>query len=231
MKHIEEEEEVVWYKAGYVIMAISLLILISYVCYTQDTAWIFLGFAGTALSLVLSVLAILVTLWDVAGQKQQVVDITNTATELKEMVSNLKESNMEYKKSMENLITADIKNLLEEVKEKLPRDEKELVEQRILNIENKMHNLNQYKIAQYDHYDIFVPIQRNISATSIKKIRKRLKDNNINVINVSHTRRNNETGLGVSFFINDKEGLDKIDEYIKIEKIVRSVIREYDNYS
>ncbi|QNR07830.1 hypothetical protein [Macrococcoides canis] len=180
------------------------------------------------MSIVLSVIAIVITLVDVAGQKQQVVDITNTATELKKMVSDLHESNLEYKKSMENLITSDLKNLLEEVKENLPQDQKQLVEQRILNIENNMRNINSNKITNYQNFNIFIPIKKDIPVEHINKIHRELIDKNIDVKSIIHTYRNNESGLEVNFSIKDTKDINKLNKYIYDEQMIRNLIEKYE---
>ncbi|QDX01142.1 hypothetical protein DWB90_08830 [Staphylococcus chromogenes] len=82
-KRIKKAKKEVWMISAIIMLTIIIIGLISLSSFLKETAWIYLGFAGTTASLVLSVLAIIITLVDVAGQKQQVYDISNSARQLK----------------------------------------------------------------------------------------------------------------------------------------------------
>lgn len=230
---MKSNEKIIWYKSGYIIMAISLLILISYVCYTQDTAWVFLGFAGTALSLVLSVLAILVTLWDVAGQKQQVVDITNSAIELKEIVEQLKLENKDYKNAMDSLINDNMQSQFSSfekrislVIDQLPDEKKNEVKDEI---DNLAKSINKYRnsILQYDNFDVFIPIPHEINVNDVSHLYNTLTSRGIDVKDIINVNRNNKKGVEVLFSLSgDLKTENKLNEYYKQELEIRRLTKK-----
>lgn len=79
-----------------IILVLIIISLISLFFYRNVNAWLFLSFAGTAISIVLSVIAILITLIDVAGQRQQIADISESAKTLSESTETLKQSIEDY---------------------------------------------------------------------------------------------------------------------------------------
>ncbi|MBU0439062.1 hypothetical protein [Staphylococcus succinus] len=66
-----------------IILGLTIIMMGCSIYYQNDSSWLFLSFAGTAISVVLSVLAIFVTFIDLAGQQQKLSDITKTSNELK----------------------------------------------------------------------------------------------------------------------------------------------------
>lgn len=73
------------------------------IAYQKDNAWLFIGFAGTTLSVVLSILAIFITFIDIAGQQKKLSDITDTANELKFSLKQfIKESQKFYENTKRN---------------------------------------------------------------------------------------------------------------------------------
>lgn len=66
------------------IILVMIIIAITSIAVAQNTkAWLFIGYAGTVLSVVLSVIAIFVTFIDIAGQEKKLSEITKTSNELK----------------------------------------------------------------------------------------------------------------------------------------------------
>lgn len=86
-----------------IILGVLLLLILSYVFFDKQVAWQFLSFAGVALSLVLSVIAILITLIDVAGQKQQVYEIFKSSEELKEVINRQHELITKHAENMDDV--------------------------------------------------------------------------------------------------------------------------------
>ncbi|MGD6772421.1 hypothetical protein [Staphylococcus simulans] len=84
-----------------ILLGISVLVL-AIVFFDKEIAVTYLTYAGTTLSLVLSVIAILITLIDVAGQKKQVYEIYNTSEELKALVKQHEIATNNMKNSLEN---------------------------------------------------------------------------------------------------------------------------------
>lgn len=89
-----------------ILFGISILI-VALVFYDKDVASTYLTYAGTTLSIVLSVIAILITLIDVAGQKKQVYEIYNTSEELKSLIENHRVAT----NNMEKLMTSQQESL------------------------------------------------------------------------------------------------------------------------
>lgn len=89
-----------------ILFGISILI-VALIFYDKDVASTYLTYAGTTLSIVLSVIAILITLIDVAGQKKQVYEIYNTSEELKSLIENHRVAT----NNMEKLMTSQQENL------------------------------------------------------------------------------------------------------------------------
>lgn len=87
-----------------IIFILFTTLILSYVFFDKNGAWQFLSFAGVSLSIVLSVIAILITLIDVAGQKQQVNEIFKSSEELKETISKQK---LLIQKHVENINNVD----------------------------------------------------------------------------------------------------------------------------
>ncbi|AKC76365.1 hypothetical protein AB6G96_07750 [Staphylococcus haemolyticus] len=79
-----------------IILGLIIISLVTLFFYRDDNAWLFLSFAGTAISIVLSVIAILITLIDVAGQRQQIADISESAKTLSRSTETLKKSIEDY---------------------------------------------------------------------------------------------------------------------------------------
>lgn len=86
-----------------IILILIIISLISLFFYRSVNAWLFLSFAGTAISIVLSVIAILITLIDVAGQRQQIADISESAKTLSESTETLKQSIKDYQKDKDKI--------------------------------------------------------------------------------------------------------------------------------
>lgn len=97
-------------------LTIIIIGLISLSSFLKETAWIYLGFAGTTASLVLSVLAIIITLVDVAGQKQQVYDISNSARQLKKLIAKQRKENKNLKEEIQGRLNAESLNDIDQVR-------------------------------------------------------------------------------------------------------------------
>lgn len=128
-KEIKQMKKETWLIASLLFLSLIFLILFAFTAYLKDTAWIFLGFAGTALSLVLSVIAIVITLVDVAGQKQQVADISESAKKLKIVIDEQKNENKNLKQELLNHLNkesivdlSEIKDSLNDISENIQSD-------------------------------------------------------------------------------------------------------------
>ncbi len=85
-------------------LSLLLIGVISINYYQMDKAWLFLSFTGTALSIVLSIIAILITLVDVAGQRQQILDVSESAKILKKSVKKQQKEHIHINETVQNVI-------------------------------------------------------------------------------------------------------------------------------
>lgn len=115
-----------------IILGLFSLLTLSYTFFNREVAWQFLSFAGVALSLVLSVIAILITLIDVAGQKQQVYEIFKSSEELKETITQQQELITQHAKNIENvddIIQNAFENHFDNINESSNNGEQEMLNQ------------------------------------------------------------------------------------------------------
>lgn len=147
-----------WLIASLIFLSALVLILFTITAYLKDTAWLFLGFAGTALSIVLSVIAIVITLVDVAGQKQQVADINESAKKLRTILEQLKLENNELKNDLINHLNeesigdlSDIQDYLMEISEKIQENNDGLALARLADFSTEVQN----KIDKFKQRDVY----------------------------------------------------------------------------
>ncbi|MBK3954656.1 hypothetical protein JJK96_00845 [Staphylococcus haemolyticus] len=182
-----------------IILILIIISLISLFFYRSVNAWLFLSFAGTAISIVLSVIAILITLIDVAGQRQQIADISESAKTLSESTETLKQSIEDYqndKNEIKNIIntalnesigskleeyTNNVVNSLDALKNNVG-DNKEF-EKEIQNIkdslrssvEKERNNFIDSKVRTRLAY----PINGKLPINAINEIKKYILDKNL----------------------------------------------------
>ncbi|OED32515.1 hypothetical protein BHE17_08695 [Planococcus maritimus] len=132
--------------------------------YDQDLAIKGLSAAGLLTSIVLAVIAILITLWDVAGQKNNIFDVKNSIEELRnvsgeinDLVAGIESNNTETMKVLTDYIThfqekneLNINKFTEltERFEKIQIPEDSIDEYQ--NIKNEIKNMNELLKAEYD---------------------------------------------------------------------------------
>ncbi|MCC3658154.1 hypothetical protein LLE77_11985, partial [Staphylococcus haemolyticus] len=107
-----------------IILVLIIISLISLFFYRNVNAWLFLSFAGTAISIVLSVIAILITLIDVAGQRQQISDISESAKALAKSSETLKQSIKDYQNDKDEIRHIINSTLKESIGDKLEEQAK-----------------------------------------------------------------------------------------------------------
>lgn len=115
-----------------IILGLFSLLTLTYTFFNREVAWQFLSFAGVALSLVLSVIAILITLIDVAGQKQQVYEIFKSSEELKEIITKQQELIAQHAKNIDNvddIIQNAFENHLDNINELSNNGDQETLDQ------------------------------------------------------------------------------------------------------
>lgn len=219
------------WKYSFLSLSAIVIAITSLAFFTHDQAWLFLGFAGTALSIVLSVIAIVITLVDVAGQKQQVVDITNSATELKEIVEQLKLENKDYKNAMDSLINdnmhSQFSSFVKEISlviDKLPDEQRNEVKEEIDKFANNIKKYNKKSILQSNNFSVFVPISNKINVNDVNNLYNTLINMNIDVKDIINTNENNKKGVEVLFSLNDNlKSDDKLEEYFKQELTIKNL--------
>lgn len=222
------------WKYSFLSLSAIVIAITSLAFFTHDQAWLFLGFAGTALSIVLSVIAIVITLVDVAGQKQQVVDITNSATELKEIVEQLKLENKDYKNAMDSLINDNMQSQFSSfVKEislvidKLPDEQRNEVKEEIDKFANNIKKYNKKSILQSNNFSVFVPISNKINVNDVSNLYNTLINMGIDVKDIINTNENNKKGVEVLFSLNDNlKSDDKLEKYFKQELTIKHLTKK-----
>lgn len=130
-----------------------MLIILAVTAFLKDTAWLFLGFAGTALSLVLSVIAIVITLVDVAGQKHQVADISESAKKLRTILEEQKKENKDLKNELLDHLNkesvddlSEIKDALIDISDNIQENDDEQALYKIANFSTELeHKINKFK--------------------------------------------------------------------------------------
>ncbi|GKV54257.1 hypothetical protein NCCP2222_02040 [Sporosarcina sp. NCCP-2222] len=94
-----------------IIFAGVVIWLVSYIFADSNYAGSLLAFAATLSSILLAVIAIIITLIDVAGQRNNIFDVKNSVEELKKAVAEFNELQNEYMEN-NNLIKVQMADLL-----------------------------------------------------------------------------------------------------------------------
>lgn len=157
-KEMKELKNKTWLIASLIFLGVLVLIIFAATAYLKDTAWLFLGFAGTALSLVLSVIAIVITLVDVAGQKQQVADISESAKKLRTILEQQKQENKDLKDELINHLNkesigdlSEIQESLSDISNKIQEDDDELALYKISTFSTGLQDkINKFKRFEED---------------------------------------------------------------------------------
>ncbi|WP_368916723.1 hypothetical protein [Staphylococcus haemolyticus] len=189
-----------------IILVLIIISLISLFFYRNVNAWLFLSFAGTAISIVLSVIAILITLIDVAGQRQQISDISESAKALAKSSETLKQSIKDYqndKDEIRHIINSTLKesigdkleeqakvfiNMLEGLKTESNGNEK--LEESIKDIKNmliKSTEIGKTKVTNKDfksniNFDLYDPKLGLYKKKIIIKTKKKIAEDKIKKI-------------------------------------------------
>lgn len=87
-----------------IIMSIIIILLTSFVFKSSDYAGSMLSFAATLSSVLLAVVAIIITLIDATGQRDNVYEVKNSVEELKEITEGFKELQNEYIENNKKII-------------------------------------------------------------------------------------------------------------------------------
>lgn len=210
-KEMKQVKQKTWLIASLIFLSALVLILFALTAYLKDTAWLFLGFAGTALSIVLSVIAIVITLVDVAGQKQQVADITESAKKLRKILEQLKLENNELKNDLINHLNeesigdlSDIQDYLMEISDKIQENNEELALSRLGDFSTELQNRidkfkerDAYRQTTFDFdiedFDIKTfKIRKNIKVKDLMSLENEIKSRGINIIKLWVEKEPNE---------------------------------------
>lgn len=113
MEKLKRQKQTIWLTATIIMLSLLLIGVISINYYHMDKAWLFLGFTGTVLSIVLSIIAILITLVDVAGQRQQILDISESAKILKKSVEKQQKEHIHINETIQKVIDETLKVYIE----------------------------------------------------------------------------------------------------------------------
>lgn len=221
-----------------IILSLVIVLLLTSHFYYKNEAWIFLSFSGVAVSIILSVIAIIISLIDVAGQRQQVAEISESAKLLKETVESNSLSNEGIKTVLSEIVEekvinnnninsiAEIKELLEllssdeDVDKETSKTEISILAEKLdelLNETKKGENVYRAERNNITNntYDYGVKIEREDRMEIIKLARR----NNIIIKKISPYDKTGiriyHTGMG-----------DKVYREIKLANIVNKVLKD-----
>ncbi|MED3945336.1 hypothetical protein [Priestia aryabhattai] len=82
-RNLEKEKLKLHFMYVVIILVLVNVMVGAFLLFGKKNALAHLSSAGTLLSIVLAIVAILITLWDVAGQKSNVLDVKNSVEDLK----------------------------------------------------------------------------------------------------------------------------------------------------
>ncbi|MEB6289378.1 hypothetical protein NGC65_00790 [Staphylococcus xylosus] len=137
MKKLKRQKKTIWLTATIIMLSLLLIGVISINYYQMDKAWLFLSFTGTALSIVLSIIAILITLVDVAGQRQQILDVSESAKILKKSVKKQQKEHIHINETVQNVIDEMLKAHLQIIEDKNRELFNDIVDHSVLKNEEK----------------------------------------------------------------------------------------------
>ncbi|MEB8175828.1 hypothetical protein NGH63_04990 [Staphylococcus xylosus] len=137
MKKLKRQKKTIWLTATIIMLSLLLIGVISINYYQMDKAWLFLSFKGTALSIVLSIIAILITLVDVAGQRQQILDVSESAKILKKSVKKQQKEHIHINETVQNVIDEMLKAHLQIIEDKNRELFNDIVDHSVLKNEEK----------------------------------------------------------------------------------------------
>ena len=219
-----------------IILILIIISLISLFFYRSVNAWLFLSFAGTAISIVLSVIAILITLIDVAGQRQQIADISESAKTLSESTGTLKQSIKDYQSDKDKIrqiiedsidsklvdYTNNVTNSLDNLKNNVG-DNKEL-EKEIQNIKDSLRSNVEKDRNNFIDSPYRVQITYSINGTlpidKIKEIQEYMSKENLSLKSIE----NNYDNLTIRLMDNlTTSKFNKI--YFDIRKIIEDNLK------
>lgn len=136
MNDIKLYKTILKWKYSFITLTAITIAVTSLAFFTHEQAWLFLGFAGTALSIVLSVIAIVITLVDVAGQKQQVVEISESSRQLRELLNKQKKDYDKMKSELDVLVSEELIGVIQNYQDTMQKFSEE-VKANYINDENK----------------------------------------------------------------------------------------------
>ncbi|MEN3090560.1 MAG: hypothetical protein ABC378_12210 [Staphylococcus pseudoxylosus] len=137
MKKLKRQKKTICLTATIIMLSLLLIGVISINYYQMDKAWLFLSFTGTALSIVLSIIAILITLVDVAGQRQQILDVSESAKILKKSVKKQQKEHIHINETVQNVIDEMLKVHLQIIEDKNRELFNDIVDHSVLKNEEK----------------------------------------------------------------------------------------------
>lgn len=110
-RNLEKEKLKLHFMYVVIILVLVNVMVGAFLLFGKKNALAHLSSAGTLLSIVLAIVAILITLWDVAGQKSNVLDVKNSVEDLKgvtgeitDIIRQFEETNRERESELITLI-------------------------------------------------------------------------------------------------------------------------------
>lgn len=175
-----------------IIAAISMVSLATYYYGGGSKAGEMVSFASTLSSIILSVIAIIMTIVDVAGQRNTILDLKETAEKLSETNEKSQELNINIMDKLDEIALLrdqlieqinsntewkdDIKKLLQgSAKDISPDDYQKIVEEAKKIIENTSNNINKNNVLIPGFSDIAGSVSISTSKGNINKVKSYLK--------------------------------------------------------
>lgn len=98
-RNLEKEKLKLHFMYVVIILVLVNVMVGAFLLFGKKNALAHLSSAGTLLSIVLAIVAILITLWDVAGQKSNVLDVKNSVEDLKGVTGEITDIIRQFEKT------------------------------------------------------------------------------------------------------------------------------------
>lgn len=203
-EYFKQEKKIIWLTSSLILISIIGIAIFCLFIFKMDSAWLFLSFTGTSLTLVLSVIAIVITLVDVAGQKHQVADIAESAKKLKAILEEQKIENKNLKEEMLNRLNSedindltDMKKSLKEIYDFIQNEEDgkaiNVISQLTTNLEQSLIKRKSLERNEKSMITKTFNVRKNISPEEITKFKNFLNSCDYGIQEINIEKNDQET--------------------------------------
>ena len=227
----------VFWKYSLILTGIVIIFIITYIFFEDSTVGSYLGFAGTILSIVLSVMAILITLIDVAGQKGQVLEISRSADKLRKITNKqnqLYEENYEKFNSLINTRLIEIINDLKDTIKGSETESGEIINHKLNNILNELENTVSSKSSKDNRYlknnikkiYCYFPTTQEYPKEVLDEIKQELINNDIEVLKIFNSQYLSQSVITIEIILLKANHREEMLTRKIVDKIIREKIIE-----